>query len=233
MAPNDLSKTNRILASLPRKDRESVLAGCSPVELSLGEVLAEPGDSIGHVHFPTRSFISLTAPMGRSSIDVALVGDEGMAGLPLALGVGISNVRVLVQGAGPALRMTATRFRTELGRNGALRKALGRYAFVSMSQLGQAAGCNRFHLVEARLARWLLMTGDRAHSPSFYITHEFLALMLGVRRVGITKAASALQERGLIRYSRGNLTILDRDGLEAASCPCYRADLTVYGQMFG
>ena len=233
MPAQDLSKANRLLAALPRKDRESVLKGCVPVDLGFEEILAEPGDAIGHVHFPTRSFISLLKPMGASSIEVALVGDEGMFGLPIALGVGVSHVRGLVQGAGPALRMTAARFRTELGRNAPLKRAVGRYAFVTMSQLGQTAGCNRFHVVEARLARWLLMTADRAHSSRFYITHEFLAFMLGVRRVGITKAASALQKGGLIRYARGNLTILDRPGLEAASCACYRADLDIYGKMFG
>ncbi len=233
MPAQDPSKANRLLAALPRKDRESVFKGCMPVELGFEEILAEPGDTIGHVHFPTHSFISLLTPMGATSIEVALVGDEGMFGLPIALGVGVSPVRALVQGAGPALRMTAARFRSELARNGALKRAVGRYAYVTMSQLGQTAGCNRFHLVEARLARWLLMTADRAHSLAFYITHEFLAFMLGVRRVGITKAASALQKRGLIRYARGNLTILDRPGLEAASCACYRADLDVYGKMFG
>lgn len=233
MPAQDPSKANRLLAALPRKDRESVFKGCMSVDLAFEEILAEPGETIGHVHFPTHSFISLLTPMDTTSIEVALVGDEGMFGLPIALGVGVSHVRALVQGAGPALRMTAARFRTELGRNAPLKRAVGRYAFVTMSQLGQTAGCNRFHLVEARLARWLLMTGDRAHSPAFFITHEFLAFMLGVRRVGITKAASALQERGLIRYARGNLTILDRPGLEAASCVCYRADLDSYGKMFG
>ena len=207
--------------------------GCTRVDLAFEQILAEAGEPLGHVHFPTTGFISLLTPMGAASIEVGLVGDEGMFGLPIALGVGVSQVRALVQGAGPALRMTAARFRTELGRNGPLKRAVGRYAFVTMSQLGQTAGCNRFHLVEARLARWLLMTADRAHSPVFYITHEFLAFMLGVRRVGITKAASALQERGLIRYARGNLAILDRPGLEAASCACYRADLDIYGKMFG
>jgi CRP-like cAMP-binding protein len=229
----DPSKANRLLASMPRKDRERVLKGCTRVELGFEEIVAHAGEPIAHVHFPTTSFISLLTPMGATSIEVALVGDEGMFGLAVAFGVGVSHVRGLVQGAGSALRMTATRFKSELRASAPLQRAVGRYAYVRMAQLGQTAGCNRFHVVEARLARWLLMTADRAHSSTFYITHEFLAYMLGVRRVGITKAASALQDRQLIRYSRGHLTILDRPGLEKASCNCYRADLDIYGKMFG
>jgi len=229
----DPSKANRLLASMPRKDRERMVDGCTRVDLAFEQILAEAGEPLGHVHFPTTSFISLLTPMGASCIEVALVGDEGMFGLPVAFGVGISEFRALVQGEGAALRMTATRFKSELRRSVPLQRAVGRYSYVRMAQLGQTAGCNRFHLVEARLARWLLMTGDRAHSATFYITHEFLAFMLGVRRVGITKAASALQAAKLIRYSRGHLTVLDRPGLEKASCACYRADLDIYDKMFG
>jgi CRP-like cAMP-binding protein len=228
----DSPKANRLLARMPPKDRARMLEDCTVVELGFEQILVEPGEAIANVYFPTRSFISLLAPIGASSIEVALVGNEGMFGLPLAFGVNVSQVRALVQGAGPALRMTSSRFKAELARNAALKRSVGRYAFVRMSQLGQAAGCNRFHVVEARLARWLLMTSDRAHSLTFHITHEFLAFMLGVRRVGITMAASALQNQKLIRYTRGNLTILDRPGLEKASCECYQADLDLYGTMF-
>ena len=210
-----------------------MLAGCEEVELTFNEVLAEPGSTIRDVYFPTRSFISLLIPMGgRSMLEVALAGNEGVYGVPVALGVGISPVRALVQGAGPAWRMGAPAFRRELQRVPALRECVDRYIYVLMAQLTQTAGCNRFHVVEQRVARWLLMTGDRAHSPTFHITHEFLAYMLGVRRVGITEAASALQSRGLIRYTRGVMSLLDRKGLERSSCPCYRSDLSTYERAF-
>jgi len=210
-----------------------VLARCEPVELAFSSVLVNPGEALHHVYFPTTSFISLVTPMGGKSIlEVALAGNEGMFGVPAALGVASSNMRALVQGKGQALRMGTAAFRRQLATSAALDKGVKRYIHVLMTQLAQAAGCNRFHVVEQRLARWLLMTADRAHSPSFHITHEFLAFMLGVRRVGITKAATALQRRKLIAYSRGEVAILDRAGLEAASCTCYQIDIDTYNLAF-
>ena len=235
MAPsaNRAVPTNRLLDRLPAKDRARLLAGCEEVVLPFEQVLDEAGGIISHVYFPTASFISMLVPMGGKSIlEVALAGNEGMYGLPVAFGVATSPVRALVQGEGAALRIGAAAFRREIARVPALRDCVDRYIYVVMSQLHQVAGCNRFHRVEQRLARWLLMTGDRAHSATFRITHEFLAYMLGVRRVGITEAATALQKRALITYTRGVLTILDRKGLERASCACYRSDLTAYGRIF-
>ncbi|MGB8338434.1 MAG: Crp/Fnr family transcriptional regulator [Burkholderiales bacterium] len=223
---------NRLLANLPRKDREHFLAGCDEVDLVLDDILSEPGERLRYVYFPTGSIISLLTPVLENEVlEVGLVGNEGMFGASLVLGVNASSFRGLVQGAGSAWRMEAAPFRRELDSSPALQRVLRRYVYVVVSQLAQTSACTRFHLVEARLARWLLMTHDRAHSDQLHVTHEFLSYMLGVRRVGITKAATALQNRKLIRYSRGEVTILDRSGMRAAACLCYEADKATYNRI--
>ena len=233
-SPQNANAVNRLVESLAHGDRRRILAGCESVELVFGEVLYATGERLSHVYFPTQSFISLVMPIGgAASLEVGLVGNEGMFGVPIALGVDVSPVRAVVQGGGTALRMDAARFRRELHASVALRRRIDRYIFVHLSQLAQTAACTRFHVVEARLARWLLMTQDRAQADGFHITQQFLALMLGVRRVGVTRAASSLQKQKLIHYSRGNITVLDRAGLRTASCVCYNADREAYDQVLG
>lgn len=224
---------NHLLAALPSKDRVRLLASGEEIELVFGTVLIEPGRRIRHVYFPTNgSYISLLTPVdGATSLEVGLVGNEGMWGVSLMLGTDVSPLHALVQGAGPALRLSAAAFRRVLRDSPKLQLELNRYLYVLMTQLAQSAACTRFHLIEGRLARWILMTQDRARSDRFDITHAFLAWMLGVRRAGVTKAASALQARSLITYKRGNMTVLNRQGLEGTACACYQADQSVYQRM--
>lgn len=228
------SDTNRLLAALPSKDRQRFMAHCTAVDLAFAEVLAEPGERIRHVFFPIGSLISLMTPTGSCTrLEVGLVGNEGMLGIALILGVDVSPLHAMVQSSGPALRIDALAFQRELKLSTALQRLLKRYLYVVMAQLAQTAACTHYHLIEARLACWLLMARDRAHSNGLHVTHEFLAGMLGVRRVGVTKAASALQKRNLICYRRGEVTILDRAGMESASCGCYAADKAAYARILG
>lgn len=220
---------NLVLATLPGAERRSLTARCESVQQAFGDVLCEQGSRIHHVYFPLGSFISeISTSGGRPTLEVGLIGSEGMLGASLLLGVDVAPLRALVQGSGCALRMETAQFCREVKRSPALRRALNSYLYVLMGQLAQMAVCTRFHVVEARMARWLLMTRDRAHSEEFYLTQEFIACMLGVRRVGVTKAARALQRRKLIRYTRGWMTILDDRGLEAVACGCYAFDKELY-----
>ncbi len=225
---------NRLLAALPKRDQRLILSNCEAVELRRGEVISEPGDRIRDVYFPTDSFVSLvTLSAEHAGLEVRLVGNEGMIGTPLILGVEVTQIRTFVQGAGPAWRLSSEGFGEALRQSDALQARLHRYLDVLMNQGTQLLACARFHLVEARLARWLLMSQDRAHCDHFHVTHELLALLLGVRRVGVTKAASALQARALIHYHRGDVTVLDRAGLQGAACNCYGAAAVLYSQSLG
>jgi len=220
---------NRLLAALPRKTYQSLLAGFEAVDLEFGEDLYEAGGPISHVYFPNDCVVSLINMVSPDKgAEVGLVGNEGMVGIPIALGINVSSLRAVVQGTGTAMRMKASKFRTAFIADEALRHELFRFSHRLMSQISQTAACNQFHSVNSRLARWLLMTRDRLKSNEFRLTHEFLGKMLGVRRVGITHAASALQRQKLIGYSRGNITIHNPRGLQLASCSCYEVVKKLY-----
>lgn len=222
-ATNRLPASNKLLAALPRAEYRRVLASLEPITLAFGEVLYEPGDAIRYVYFPNDALVSLLTLVDPPlALEVGMVGHEGLVGISLALGVSQSPVRALVQSAGTAMRMKAAPFRKVLRHSLSLQRQAGLYAHELMIQIAQTAACNRFHVVEARLARWLLMTRDRVGSDHFHLTHEFIGHMLGVRRVGVTNAAHALKQRGLIDYSRGNIDIIDGAGLETSACSCYR-----------
>ena len=220
---------NHLIELLPKKDRLRLLAQCELVNLALSQVLSERGEATHHAYFPVNGVISLlTLVDGHPDVEVGMVGREGMVGIQLSLEVPSAPMRALVQGEGSAWRIGAVAFRRELRASTALQRVLKRYVQVSIAQLASSAACLRFHMISPRLARWLLMSQDRAHADQFHVTHEFLAAMLGVRRVGVTMAAGALQSVGLIEYRRGELTVLDRPGLEAAACSCYANDLLAY-----
>ena len=225
---------NQLLASLPRADRAQLLAQCETVQLVLEEVLYEPGQVTRQVYFPIDSFISQIAQLADGhSLEVGMVGREGMLGVHLSLGVPREPLRAMVQGGGSAWCMSAVHFRAALARSPPLQLRLHKYLYVLMAERAASAACLRFHEIGPRLARWLLMTQDRAQSDQFPLTQEFVALMLGVRRVGVTAAAGLLQQQGLIAYRRGELTVLDRTGLEAAACSCYAADRRNHAQTMG
>lgn len=215
---------NRLLSALPKREYERLAPFLEHVTLPVAKVLYKPGDRIRHVYFPGHMVISLLSIEKKERVtpEVGIVGDEGLAGLPVFLEVSTSNTLVIVQVAGTAMRMKVNTLRQETKNDGPLGRLLRRYTHAFLTQVSFLAVCNLLHLTEERLARWLLMTQDRVHSGEFRLTQEFLSKMLGVRREGVTKAASVLQQEGLIRYSRGCITIVNRPRLEKASCGCYR-----------
>lgn len=230
MQPQD----NDLLRSLPRSDRARLALHLAPVPLASDQVIVVAGQTTRHVYFPTRGSVSLVTGVDRHpGLGIGMIGNEGMLGAHVALGQRREPHTAIVQVPGTAWRMLARPFRSELSRDRAMRRAVQGYLFALLGQRAAAAGCMRHHEIRPRLARWLLMTQDRAHADSFTVTQAFLADMLGVRRVGITAAAGDLQRRGLIQYRRGMVRITDRAGLEAASCSCYVADRRLYGEAMG
>jgi CRP-like cAMP-binding protein len=223
---------NHVIELLPAKDRRRLLGIAEHVELAQSDVLGKVGKPTRFIYFPVNGFISLvTSIEGKPALEVGMVGREGLLGAQVALQVLTQPLHALVQGSGTAWRVPIRPFRSELNRCVPLQRLLGRYVYVLMTQLASSAACTRFHQIDARLGRWLLMMQDRAHCDTFGVTHEFLAYMLGVRRVGITIAAVGLQEKGLIEYHRGHVTVLDRKGLAATACSCYQDDNQVYARI--
>jgi len=231
LGAKQVSFPNHLLGALPRKDYQKLLPLLEPVKLAFGETLYESHAQIRHVYFPVDCFVSMltTVDAGRAA-EVGLIGSEGMIGVPMALGVAVSPFRAVVQGGGTAMRLKTVDFRRNFSNSAALKREVFLFTHLLMIQVAQTAACNRFHVVTQRMARWMLMTRDRVNSNEFRITQEFLALMLGVRRVGVSAAMCRLRERKLIVYRRGTVTILDHVGLVAAACVCYKTVKDAYTQ---
>jgi CRP-like cAMP-binding protein len=221
--PNHPSpKQNHLLAVLPKSESERLIPHLELVPLPLGEALYESGDHLNHVHFPTTAIVSLLYVMENgASAEIAVVGNEGIVGIALFMGGETMPNRAVVQSAGHAYRLDGRLLKQEFNRAGVLQHLLLRYTLAMLTQMAQTAVCNRHHSVDQQLCRWLLLSLDRLPANELSMTQELIANMLGVRREGVTEAAGKLQSAGLIHYSRGRITVLDRPGLEARVCECY------------
>lgn len=218
----DQHMKNRILAALPVEEYEFLKSKLEPVSLSLGEILFEPPDRIRSVYFPTSCIISfLTELPGGDSVEVGLVGSEGLAGIDVVLGIDKASKVATVQAAGDALKIAAPALKEAFNQGGKLQHCLLQYTHAFMSQISASVLCNTRHRIDGRLARWILMYYDRLGKDEFYLTHEFMANMLGVRRAGISEVAKQLRDEGLIEYNHGQFRILNRRGLEEKTCECY------------
>jgi CRP-like cAMP-binding protein len=228
------STENQLIERLPQSAREKLLDQCEPFELVLSAELSVPGRPLSHAYFPRGGFVSLVVGVDRHlSLEVGMVGREAMLGAELILGAASTPWRALVQGAGASWRIGAAALRTETATNFPLLRLLQASVLVRLHQQATASACERYHTIRPRLARWLLMSQDRAGMDCFHVTQEFLALMLGVRRVGVTEAANELRDSGLISYRRGEMTVLDRPGMQAQACSCYAADKAIYTELMG
>jgi CRP-like cAMP-binding protein len=235
MSPAKLAApTNFLLASLSQKEYVNVLSLSKLVELNSGEIIGEPGQKINYVYFPINCYISLQKNIdNKSNLEIGIIGPEGFYGLNLVLGVGVTLLRAVVEASGTALSISSKSFLKLCKKNSELTQKLHNYTYVRMSQLSQTTGCNRFHVLDARLCRWILMVQDCLQSSEFYITHECLSKKLGVRRAGITKAAGILQKKKLISYNKGHIKILDRSKLEVLACGCYQLNKETFNKIIG
>lgn len=231
LAPHSTTQ-NHLLAALPESEYGRLAADLELVPMPLGEVLGEPGRAMQYVYFPTTSIVSLLYILkDGASAEIAVVGNEGIVGISLFMGGGSTSSRAAVRGGGHAYRMKASLLLQEFERGGPVQRLLLRYTQALITQMTQTGVCNRHHSVEQQLCRTLLLTLDRLNGSSLTLTHELIAGVLGVRREGITEAAGNLQRAGLIRYSRGHIEVLDRPGLQSASCECYRVVKLEYDRL--
>lgn len=223
--------TNTLIDALPRTARNRLLSICEPVDLLSGRLVSGSDLPTRHVYFPTGSIFSLTTSSKDSPVlEIGMVGSEGMLGLQVVLAAGSVPLQASVRGSGTAWRVATEPFNRELGSSRALQQSLNCYLQVTLLQLSSEARCVRFHQIGQRLARWLLMTHDRTHADSFSVTQALIAHLMGVRRVGIATAAGVFQRSGIIRYRRGELTIVDRKALESESCSCYESARKTYAR---
>lgn len=221
--PDQLAK-NRLLGLLPRQERERLAPMLEPVQSSFRDVLQETGATVEYAHFPCDAVYSvLTSMRDGTAVEVATIGNEGFVGLELLVGAFPAIDTTICQAAGSSLRMRAADFREAIEGDTPLRRVVQQFLHAYLGQLSQSVACNRLHTIEERFSRWVLMTHDRVKTDRFYLTQEFLADMLGVHRPSVSLVAAAFQQAGMIRYTRGNLTILDRAALEHACCECYAA----------
>ena len=226
--------TNHLLQLLADTDRHTLLQHCDVVQLKFADILCEPQVPYRYLYFPLSGFISLVTKLaGHKPLEMGLIGNEGMLGVTLALGISEAPMQAVVQGQGTAWRIEIADLKYVLSHSPHLKHILQQYLFVQLSQLSQSAACAHFHQLSPRLARWLLMSHDRAHSDHLQLTHEYLADMLGVRRSGVTVAAGIMQQQQFISYSRGMISILDRPALQNVACECYQAGLEEYLSVLG
>lgn len=224
---------NSLLSRLPARESQALISRCDTVELPFGTIVCEGGQKFTNVWFPLGGFVSVVVVIdAHPPLEMGMIGNEGVVGASLLLGLRDVGLSCRVQGHGEFLRMSAVQFERELAASTALRLIVGRYLFVLSVQLSRLSGCTHFHEVDARLARWLLMTHDRSHADHFHLTHQFLGDMLGVRRSGISTAAAIMQAQGMIEYSRGDIRVLDRAALETMACSCYSAVIKEYRRVF-
>lgn len=225
---------NRLLAGLPSEERKALHPHMEQLSLSHGQVIILPDEPIPFVYFPLNSLLSLVTVMeDGSTVEAGSIGCEGMAGLPILLNADMTPSQTLAQIPGQAVRVRAEIIKEAFDAGGALQKILHRYIHTTIVVASQTAACNRLHQIEGRLCRWLLMSGDGVGKDEFFLTQDFLSTMLGVRRAGVSEAASQLMSKGLIRYQRGRIQIIDRKSLETLACECYGVVKTEYERLFG